>query len=395
MVKPGDRYGGRGGAMPLEVRAGIRWSVASGVTWKETARRFEVTMRTVARTVREVGGMAPMIEWSRPAGVLSPIDREHILRGLERGESFAAIGRRLGRPTSTVSREVGRNGGRDGYAAWAAERRAREMARRPKGCKLAVEGELREFVVDGLRRRWSPEQISGRLVDTFPDRPEMRVSHETIYQSLFLQPKGLLRKELAAHLRSGRTRRQPHRDSGEAGQPRRIIGMINISERPAEVEDRAVPGHWEGDLILGTQNKSAIATLVERSTRYVLLARLEGCHDAVTTCAALTAAIGKLPVELRRSLTWDQGSEMARHAEFTVATDVKVYFCDPHSPWQRGTNENTNGLLRQYFPKGTDLSEFTQDDLDAVARELNGRPRKTLAWKTPAEKLNEAVAATT
>ena len=395
MVWPGVRYGGRGGAMPLEVRAAIRWSVASGVTWKETASRFEVTMRTVARTVREVGGMAPMVEWSRPAGGLSPIDRERILRGIDRGESFAAIARELGRPTSTVSREVGRNGGRDGYQAWAAERRAREVARRPKACKLAIDGELREFVVDGLRRRWSPEQISGRLADEFPDRPEMRVSHETIYQSLFLQSKGLLRRELAAHLRSGRTRRQPQREGGEAGRPRGIIGMINISERPAEVEDRAVPGHWEGDLILGASCKSAIVTLVERSTRYILLARLEGRHDAVTTRDALIPTIGKLPAELRRSLTWDQGSEMARHAEFTVATDVKVYFCDPHSPWQRGTNENTNGLLRQYFPKGTDLSEFTQDDLDAVARELNGRPRKTLAWKTPAEKLNEAIAATT
>jgi IS30 family transposase len=395
MVKPGDRFGGRGGGMPLEVKAGIRWSVASGVTWKETARRFEVTMRTVARTVREVGGMAPMIEWSRPAGGLSPIDREHILRGLERGESFAAIARHLGRPTSTVSREVGRNGGRDGYRAWAAERRAREMARRPKACKLAIEGELRESVIDGLRRRWSPEQISGRLVDDFPDRPEMRVSHETIYQSLFLQSKGVLNKELTAYLRSQRTRREPRREGGEAGRPRGIIGMINISERPAEVEDRAVPGHWEGDLILGASCKSAIATLVERTTRYVLLARLEGRHDAVTTRDALIPTIGKLPAELRRSLTWDQGSEMARHAEFSVATDVKVYFCDPHSPWQRGTNENTNGLLRQYFPKGTDLSLFTQADLDAVARELNGRPRKTLAWKTPAEKLNEAIATTT
>jgi IS30 family transposase len=389
------RYGGRGRGVPLEVRAAIRWSVASGVTWPATAERFGVTVRTVARVVREVGGMAPMLEWSRPVGVLSPIDREVIVRGVALGESFAAIARRLGRPTSTVSREVGRNGGRDGYRAWAAERRAREMARRPKERKLAVEGELRDVVIAGLRQRWSPKQISGRLVDEFPDRPEMRVSHETIYQSLFFQSRGVLRKELAAHLRSGRVRRQPRRGEGELGQPRGIIGMINISERPAEIEDRAVPGHWEGDLILGANCKSAIATLVERSTRYVLLARLAGRHDAVTTRDALITAIGKLPVELRRSLTWDQGREMARHAEFTIATDVTVYFCDPRSPWQRGSNENTNGLLRQYFPKGTDLSKFTQDDLDAVARELNGRPRQTLAWKTPAEKLNEAIAATT
>ena len=349
-------------------------------------------MRTVARTLREVGGVAPLLTWSRPAAALSPVDREDIRAGLAVGESFAAIGRRLGRPTSTISREVGRNGGRAEYQAWAAERAAREHARRPKACKLALEGPLREFVVGGLLQRWSPEQIAARLIDEFPDRPEMRVSHETIYQSLFIQARGQFRKELTTHLRSGRTRRQPRKAVGEPGQTRGIIGMINISERPAEVADRAVPGHWEGDLILGAHCQSAIATLVERSTRYVLLARLDGSHDAPTTCAALTATIGKLPSELRRSLTWDQGREMAKHAEFSVATDVKVYFCDPHSPWQRGTNENTNGLLRQYFPKSTDLSGFSQADLDAVARELNGRPRKTLLWKTPAEKLNEVVA---
>jgi len=336
--------------------------------------------------------MAPLTAWNRPAGSLTIAEREAIVRGLERRASFAEMARRLGRPTSTVSREVGRNGGRDGYALWAAERRAREMARRPKVCKLGVEGELREFVVDGLCKRWSPEQISERLVDEFPDRPEMRVSHETIYQSLFIQPRGLFRKEFAAYLRSGKTRRQPRPEAGEPGRSRGIVGMINISERPAEVEDRAVPGHWEGDLIIGKNGKSAIVTLVERSTRYVLLARLEGRHDAPTTCAALIATIGKLPEELRRSLTWDQGREMADHTKFTIATDVAVYFCDPHSPWQRGSNENTNGLLRQYFPKGTDLSMFAQDDLDEVARELNGRPRKTLLWKTPAEKLNEVVA---
>ena len=392
MVGLGDRYGGRGGRMPDEVRAGIRWSVACGATRGLTAAKFGVTVRTVSRVLREVGGVAPLTSWSRPAGVLSAEDRENIRAGLAVGESFAVIARGLGRPTSTVSREVARNGGRDGYQGFAAERRAREMARRPKVCKLAIEGELRNFVVDGLRRCWSPEQIAARLVEEFPDRPEMRVSHETIYQSLFIQARGQFRKDLTAHLRSGRAHRKPRPTAGEAARPRRIVGMINISERPAEVEDRAVPGHWEGDLIVGPSSKSAIVTLVERSTRYVLLARLDGNHEAVTTCAALTSAIGKLPVELRRTLTWDQGSEMARHADFTIATDVKVYFCDPHSPWQRGSNENTNGLLRQYFPKGTDLSGFTQDDLDAVARELNGRPRKTLAWKTPAEKLAEVVA---
>jgi IS30 family transposase len=392
MVKPGDRYGGRGGRMPDEVRAGIRWSIACGATRAVTAATFAVTVRTVSRVLREVGGVAPLKEWSRPAGALNAQDRENIRAGLAVGASFAVIACGLGRPTSTVSREVARNGGRDGYQAWAAERRAREMARRPKPCKLALEGELRDFVIDGLAHRWSPEQISARLVEEFPDRPEMRVSHETIYQSLFIQARGQFRKDLTDQLRSGRAHRKPRPTAGEATRPQRIVGMINISERPADVEDRAVPGHWEGDLIIGKNSKSAIATLVERSTRYVLLARLNGNHEAVTTCAALTDAIGKLPIELRRTLTWDQGSEMARHADFTIATDVKVYFCDPHSPWQRGSNENTNGLLRQYFPKGTDLSGFTQAELDAVARELNGRPRKTLAWKTPAEKLVEVVA---
>lgn len=394
MVWAGARYGGRGQGMPEEVKAAIRWSVASGATWSVTARRFEVTVRTVARTVRDVGGVTPFVDWARPANALTPEERESIRAGLVGKQSFAQIGRMLGRATSTVSREVNANGGREGYQAWAAERRARELARRPKTCKLAVAGELREYVVSGLLRHWSPEQIEARLVEEFPDRPEMRVSYETIYQSLFVQTKGQLNKDLTSCLRRGRASRTPRRLPGETNQPRRIVGMINIAERPAEVADRAVPGHWEGDLIMGSRNQSAIATLVERSTRYVLLARLEGRHDALTTSAALTTAIQTLPVELRRSLTWDQGSEMANHAEFTVATDVAVYFCDPRSPWQRGTNENTNGLLRQYFPKGTELSGFTQADLDRVARELNGRPRKTLAWKTPAEKLNELVAST-
>lgn len=381
--------------MPDAVKSAIVFSVLNGATWAVTAGVFGVSTRTVGRTLRDVGGMTAMPLWSRPPGSLTPVDRETIRAGLAAGDSLAAIARVLGRPTSTVSREVLRNGGRVSYQAWAAERQARERARRPKACKLAIEGELRDFVLDGLLQRWSPEQIAARLKATFPDRVEMRVSHETIYQSLFVQSRGGFRKELTECLRSGRARRTPRKPAGESGRGRNIVGMINISERPAEVEDRAVPGHWEGDLIIGANHQSAIATLVERSTRYVLLARLEGNHEASTTCTALTAIIGKLPIELRRSLTWDQGTEMADHAKFTIATDVKVYFCDPHSPWQRGSNENTNGLLRQYFPKGTDLSRFTQDDLDTVARELNGRPRKTLAWKTPAEKLNELVAATT
>jgi IS30 family transposase len=389
--KVGAKYGGRGRAMPEEMRAAIRQCVLESTTWRRTAQRFEVSGRTVARVVRDAGGM-PSQSRSRSQRVLSLAQREEIRAGLERGDSFAVIGRALGRPTSTISREVARNGGRGCYLGWAADRRAEELARRPKVCKLAIEGELREYVIGGLRQRWSPEQISARLVAEFPDRPEMRVSHETIYQSLFVQARGQFRKDLTAYLRSGRSQRKPQRAEGDAGRPRGIAGMINISERPAEAGDRAVPGHWEGDLIMGAFNKSAIVTLVERSTRYVLLARIEGPHDAPTTCAALTNTIGRLPLQLRRSLTWDQGREMADHAEFTIATDVAVYFCDPHSPWQRGSNENTNGLLRQYFPKGTDLSRFTQDDLDAVARELNGRPRQTLGWMKPSEKLNELVA---
>ena len=388
MGKVGAKYGGRWRSMPEEVRTAIRQSVLDGVTWPRTADRFGVSVRTVARVVREAGGM-PKPSLKRADRCLSLKDREEIRAGIERGDKFAAIARVLGRPTSTISREVNTNGGRDGYRAWAADRRATESARRPKVSKLAVEGELREYVIAGLKHRWSPEQISARLVAEFPDRPEMRVSHETIYQSLFVQARGHFRKDLSASLRSGRSQRCPQRAEGDAGRPRGIAGMINIVERPAEVADRAVPGHWEGDLIMGAFNRSAIVTLVERSTRYVLLARIEGPHDAPTTCAALTNAIGRLPLQLRRSLTWDQGREMADHAQFTIATDVAVYFCDPHSPWQRGSNENTNGLLRQYFPKGTDLSRFTQDDLDTVARELNGRPRQSLGWMTPSEKFNE------
>ncbi|MGB8857785.1 MAG: IS30 family transposase [Ilumatobacteraceae bacterium] len=363
------------------------------MTWRKTAARFEVSERTVARVVREAGGVPAPLS-SRSERVLSLAEREEVRAGLERGDSFAAIGRTLGRPTSTISREVARNGGRVCYLGWAADRRADQLARRPKVGKLAVQGELREFVLAGLRQRWSPEQISARLVEEFPDRPEMRVSHETIYQSLFVQARGQFRKDLTVYLRSGRSRRKPQRGEGETGRPRGIVGMVNISQRPAEIEDRAVPGHWEGDLIIGANSRSAIVTLVERSTRYVMLARIDGRHDAPTTCAALTNTIGRLPEQLRRSLTWDQGREMADHAHFTIATDVAVYFCDPHSPWQRGSNENTNGLLRQYFPKSTDLSEFTQADLDDVAHELNGRPRQTLGWMKPSEKFNELVALT-
>jgi IS30 family transposase len=288
---------------------------------------------------------------------LSLEEREEISRGLAREETFREIARSLGREPSTVSREVGGNGGRVGYRACRANAAARERARRPKTAKLAETGtnaELRDYVRAGLRRRWSPEQISARLVAECPDRPEMRVSHETIYQSLYVQSRGALRRELTRCLRTGRALRKPRRQA-EARRPR-IPDLVQISERPAEAEDRAVPGHWEGDLILGAGNKSAIGTLVERSSRLCLLLHLPDGHDAAAVRDAMITAIQTLPTELRRSMTWDRGNELARHAEITMATDLDIYFCDPHSPWQRGSNENTNGLLRQYFPKGTDLS---------------------------------------
>jgi IS30 family transposase len=320
---------------------------------------------------------------------LSAREREEIAIGLARGESYRVIGARIGRPVSTVSREVARNGPRGFYRGLLAQARAERRARRPKAARLAVNGELRGWVQDKLERRWSPEQISVALRREFPGRPEMQVSHETIYQSIYVQGRGALRRELAASLRTGRALRKPRRREGE--RRGRIAGMVNISERPAEVADRAVPGHWEGDLIIGTRD-TAIGTLVERSTRFVMLLHLPGRHDAASVAAAMTEAAGTLPVQLRRSLTWDQGHEMAFHAKIAMATGMDIYFCDPHSPWQRGSNENTSGLLRQYFPKGTNLAVHSKEHLDAVAAELNSRPRKTLGWRTPAQALDEVLA---
>jgi transposase, IS30 family len=316
-------------------------------------------------------------------------EREEIAVGLAARLPYRQIAARLapGRTASTVSREVARNSVRGVYRALRAEREARERARRPKPAKLAVNGELRARVEEKLGLNWSPGQVSAWLRREFPDRAEMRVSAETIYQSLYVQGRGALRRELAAHLRTGRAARRPRR----AGEERRgrFPGMVNISERPAEAGDRAVPGHWEGDLIEGKGGKSHIGTLVERSTRFTMLVPLPDGKSAPAVAAALTPVIAGLPGALRRSLTWDQGSEMARHRQIAVAADCEVYFADPHSPWQRGSNENTNGLLRQYFPKGTDLSVHSPQHLQAVADELNGRPRKTLGWKTPAEALAE------
>jgi IS30 family transposase len=323
---------------------------------------------------------------------LSLVEREEISRGLAAGESLRVIARRLGRSPSTVSREVAGHGGRRRYRAARADVVAVRGMRRPKPSKLAGNVKLRAIVEAKLELRWSPQQIAGWLGENFPHDPEMRVSHETIYLSLFVQSKGALRKELTRFLRTGRANRRPLGHSVMNGQGQ-LRGTVNISERPAEANDRAVPGHWEGDLIFG-KAMSAIATLVERKTRFVMLIQLPDGHTADVVAEALAAKIVELPNQLRRSITWDQGKEMAAHARFSVATGVPVYFCDPRSPWQRGSNENTNGLLRQYFPKRSDLKIHTQADLDAVADELNGRPRQTLHWKSPSQALDEAVAMT-
>ncbi|WTP20618.1 IS30 family transposase [Streptomyces sp. NBC_00203] len=336
---------------------------------------------------------------SGPSRYLRETDRIHIADRLRENASVRQIAAELGRSPSTISREIRRNGmpSRGGASCWAyrphaAQRRAEQRRPRPKPGKIGQNPELRNFIQHHLALRWSPEQICQALRTAFPGRPETHVVHETIYQALYVQGRGELRRELTRALRTGRAMRRPHRQSNKR-QPRAIKDMVMISERPAEAADRAVPGHWEGDLIIGKEGKSAIATLVERSTRYVLLAPLPGDHSAGSTRDALVEAVKSLPPQLKRSLTWDQGSEMASHKAFTVATDIPVYFCDPGSPWQRGSNENTNGLLRQYLPKGTDLSRHSREHLDAVAAELNSRPRKTLGWETPAERLAKLLAA--
>jgi IS30 family transposase len=320
---------------------------------------------------------------------LSLREREEISRGLAGGESRRSIARRLGRSPSTISREVNVNGGVRRYRACRADSDAFRRARRPKPSKLVSCTRLRAVVEDKLELRWSPQQISGWLVDEFPDEPEMRVSHETIYLSLFVQSRGALRKELTRYLRSGHTTRRPRGHSVMNGQGQ-LRGTLNIRERPAEANDRAVPGHWEGDLPMG-KRMHAMATLVERKSRFVMLIALPNGHAADVVADALAAKIIELPAELRRSLTWDQGKEMAAHARFSIQTGVPVYFCDPRSPPQRGSNENTNGLLRQYFPKRSEIAHLSQGDLDNVAAELNGRPRQTLRWRSPSQALDEAL----
>ena len=377
-------------ALSRKERRRIGQLYKSGLSYREIIGEVGRSMGSVQRVVERTGGIIRPSAWEPSPARLSLAEREEISRGLERGDSLCAIARAIGRDPSTVSREVGGKGGRRDYRAWRAHREAERRARRPKAAKLARCPRLRAVVEEWLGEWWSPEEIAQRLREEFPDDPMMRVSHETIYQSLSVQGRGALRRELAACLRTGRAVRRPQ---GRTRRPPKIRDMVMISERPAEVADRALPGHWEGDLIIGANNASAIATLVERATRYVLLGRITN-QRAETVREALTALVLRLPEHLRLSLTWDQGREMAQHVRFSVDTDVEVYFCDPHSPWQRGSNENTNGLLRQYFPKGTSLRRYTQEDLDRVAASLNNRPRETLGWKKPSEKLAEVLAMT-
>ena len=369
---------------------------------KQMARRLRATGMTLRQIARELGCTPPGVvkilrgqkrpglpdDWAPAFGRLSVIEREEILLGIARGETLTAIARSLDRAVSTISREVAANGGRDHYRAWDAHRRARRCAQRPKPFKLS-EKRLCDQVTAWLEELWSPQEIAERLRLEFGDDPSMQVSHETIYQSLYVQGRGELRRELTRCLRSGRTKRK---DVGTIDRRGHMAGMVMISDRPAEVDDRAVPGHWEGDLIMGSDNKSAVGTLVERSTRYVLLLHLGMDKSAVAVEKAMRTAIMKLPQELRRSVTWDQGKEMTHHARFTIATGIPVYFCNPSSPWQRGSNENTNGLLRQYMPKHTDLSAYSAKDLLEIQRSLNNRPRKTLGYMKPSERLAELVA---
>src|SRR6202795_1528140 len=366
-----------------------RWK--AGQSLHEIGRAFGKEHSSIRCLVARHGGIVPAVR-RRSRRVLTAVEREDISRGIASGASLRKIAQLLDRAASTVSREVVRHGGRPEYRANEADQRAWDSALRPKRCLLAIQEQLGEIVASKLLLDWSPEQISGWLKTEYPHNESRRVSHETIYRSLFIQARGVLKKELMGHLRSKRRMRRS-RHSSEHGQSRgQIVDAISIRQRPAEVEDRAIPGHWEGDLLSGAKN-SYIATLVERHSRFAILIKVPS-KETEAVVAALTQQVRKLPASLKRSLTWARGLEMAKHKDFTVATKVQVYFCDPQSPWQRGTNENTNLLLRQYFPKRTDLSGYTQADLDQVALRLNQRPRKTLGFQTPASKLQQSVAST-
>jgi IS30 family transposase len=391
-IRP-DRQRPQGPKKLLRERAEYFRLVKQGVSSQQACRIVGVAHRTGKHWrngrnhngKRRTGPVGPP-----PAGTryLSQDERIYLADRLREKASIREIAAELGRSPSTVSREIARNGhpGSGDYRPFAAQLRADARRPRPRQRKISANPELQAVIQEHLNQRWSPEQIARSLPTRFPDQPEMHVVHETIYQALYVQGRGELRRELAAALRTGRARRLPRRQAQQR-RPRFTDEMVMISERPAEATDRAVPGHWEGDLIIGKDGQSAIGTLVERTTRYVMLVHLPGDRTAPTVRDALIDTIGRLPTQLRRSLTWDQGGEMAAHRAFTIATNIPVYFCDPASPWQRGSNENTNGLLRQYFPKGTNLAVHTREHLDAVADELNRRPRKTLDWDTPAQRL--------
>jgi len=366
-----------------------RWQ--KGETMASIARLFDRGHSSIQGIFAETGGIRPAPR-RRSRVSLTLAEREEISRGVVAGYSIRSIAVSLGRAPSTISREITRNGDWESYRASEADQAAWDRARRPKTCKLVQNRKLARIVAAKLQRAWAPEQIAGWLKRTYADDEINQVSHETIYRSLFIQARGALKKALLQHLRRTRGMRRSRHHTQKTADHGRITDTVSIRERPASAEDRAVPGHWEGDLLCGSHN-SQIATLVERQTRYVMLAKIDG-QDTETVINALIKHAHKLPQELYKSLTWDRGKEMADHKRFTLATDIKVYFCDPHNPWQRGSNENTNGLLRQYFPKGTDLSIHSQAKLNAVARQLNERPRKTLNYETPAEQFSQCVAST-
>lgn len=366
-----------------------RW--AQGDSMGQIARLFDRHHPSIEAILAKSGGIRPA-QRRRSGRALSLVEREEISRGVVAGLSIRSIAASLGRAPSTVSREIRRNDGRECYRANQADKAAWDRSRRPKACKLALYRALAQRVADKLKQRWSPEQIAGWLRRTYPNDRNRQVSHETIYRTLYIQARGALKKELLAHLRRTRVIRRSRHHTQKTDNHGRITNTVSISERPATAEDRALPGHWEGDLFFGSKN-SQVATLVERKTRYLMIVRVRSKHTE-TVVNALIKNARCLPRELYQSLTWDRGKEMADHRRFTLATDIQVYFCDPHKPWQRGTNENTNGLLRQYFPKGIELSTVSQAKLNAVARQMNERPRKTLGYETPAERYQQIVAST-
>ena len=366
-----------------------RWK--KGESLHQIAALFNRHHPSVAGILAQTGGIQPAAR-CRSKLALTSAEREEISRAVVAGVSMRSIGLLLGRAASTISRELKRNGGPEDYRATQADQAAWDRAHRPKACKLVLNRAAAQLVAEKLQQKWSPQQIAGWLKRTYPNDTSYQVSHETIYRSLFIQARGALKKELLAHLRRTRAMRRSRHHTQKQDNHGRIRDTVSISERPASVEDRAVPGHWEGDLLFGSKN-SQIATLVERNTRYVMLVKVAG-KDTETVINALIKNARKLPQELYKTLTWDRGKEMADHRRFSLSTDISVYFCDPRSPWQRGSNENTNGLLRQYFPKGIDLAGYSQAKLNGVARQLNNRPRKTLDYETPADRFNQSVAST-